>query len=62
MALVQSLLKNIRSDYEIDKDRIYVGGLSMGGMGTFEIVRRNPKMFAAAFPICGGGNTATAKK
>ena len=34
----------------------------MGGMGTFELVRRKPKLFAAAFPICGGGNISTAKK
>jgi predicted peptidase len=36
--------------------------LSMGGMGTFEIVRRNPKLFAAAMPICGGANPSTAKQ
>ena len=41
---------------------MYVGGLSMGGMGTFEIVWRNPKLFAAAFPICGGADTGSAKK
>ena len=34
----------------------------MGGMGTFEIVRRNPNLFAAAIPICGGANPATASK
>ncbi|WP_411031634.1 alpha/beta hydrolase-fold protein [Spongiimicrobium sp. 3-5] len=56
MATVQKLLKNLRRTLSVDKDRIYVGGLSMGGMGTFEIVRRNPKTFAAAFPICGGAN------
>ena len=28
----------------------------MGGFGTFELVRRNPGMFSAAFPICGGAN------
>ena len=28
----------------------------MGGMGTFEIVYRNPDLFAAALPICGGGD------
>ncbi|HYC28023.1 MAG TPA: dienelactone hydrolase family protein, partial [Chitinophagaceae bacterium] len=38
--------------------RIYVGGLSMGGMGTFEILWRKPGFFAAAFPICGGGATS----
>jgi predicted peptidase len=48
--------------YPVDDERVYVGGLSMGGMGTFELVRRMPKTFAAAFPICGGANPATAKK
>jgi len=45
----------------IDKKRVYVGGLSMGGMGTFELLRRKPELFAAAFPICGGDNTQNAK-
>lgn len=45
-----------------DQSRIYVGGLSMGGMGTFEILRRRTKTFAAAFAICGGDNIANAKK
>lgn len=39
-----------------DTKHIYVGGLSMGGMGTFEAVYRHPKLFAAAIPICGGGD------
>lgn len=34
----------------------------MGGMGTFEIVRRNPKLFAAAIAICGGADPVTAPK
>ena len=62
MDLVQQLLKNIIKDLPVNKKQIYVGGLSMGGMGTFEIVRRNPHLFAAAFPICGGADPATAKK
>ena len=60
MKLAQELLKSIVKSYKIAKKQIYVGGLSMGGMGTFEIVRRNPKLFAAAFPICGGANVNTA--
>lgn len=60
MKLAQELLYKVIKDYPINKKQIYVGGLSMGGMGTFEIVRRNPKLFAAAFPICGGGAAATA--
>jgi predicted peptidase len=60
MKLAQELLYKFVDEYPVNKKQIYVGGLSMGGMGTFEIVRRNPKLFAAAFPICGGGATATA--
>jgi predicted peptidase len=45
----------------VDKHRMYVGGLSMGGMGTFELLRRIPNVFAAAFAICGGDNTLNAK-
>lgn len=41
---------------KVDKSRVYVGGLSMGGMGTFEILQRMPNTFIAAFPICGGGD------
>ncbi|RYD87908.1 MAG: phospholipase, partial [Sphingobacteriales bacterium] len=46
----------------VNKKQVYVGGLSMGGMGTFELIGRKPKLFAAAFPICGGDNTLNAKK
>lgn len=62
MKMVMDLIGVLKKDYKLDNDRYYVGGLSMGGMGTFELVRRNPKMFAAALPICGGGNTETARK
>ena len=62
MVLLQQLLKSVIKKYPVNKSRIYVGGLSMGGMGTFEIVRRNPKLFAAAFPICGGAVPSTAVK
>ena len=40
----------------VDTKRIYVTGLSMGGMGTFDAVCRYPDFFAAAAPICGGVN------
>ncbi len=62
MKLADELLKEVIKKYPVDKKRVYGGGLSMGGMGTFEIVRRNPTLFAAAIPICGGANPATAPK
>ncbi len=60
LKLAQELLYKLINDYPVNRKQVYVGGLSMGGMGTFEIVRRNPKLFTAAFPICGGGAVATA--
>ena len=44
--LVEGMMDHIKDNYGVDKKRIYVGGLSMGGMGTFELVYRNPRMFA----------------
>ncbi|MEY4571039.1 MAG: hypothetical protein RLZ10_232 [Bacteroidota bacterium] len=45
----------------LDTNRIYVTGLSMGGYGTWEMVQRRPNFFAAAIPICGGGDKTLAK-
>ncbi|MBA3649153.1 MAG: dienelactone hydrolase family protein [Chitinophagales bacterium] len=39
-----------------DKERIYLGGLSLGGFGTYDLLIRYPKYFAAAFPIAGACN------
>lgn len=62
MELLIDLVGNFRSLKYTDNDRFYVGGLSMGGMGTLEILRRKPKVFAAAFAICGGDNVENVKK
>ncbi len=55
LALTIKLIKKFLKESYIDKKRVYVGGLSMGGMGTFEILYRCPKVFSAAVPMCGGG-------
>jgi len=56
MTATIELIEHISNTYGINKSRIYISGLSMGGMGVFEFVYRYPKLFAAALPICGGGN------
>jgi len=61
MQLLMDLLENLQNNYKIKQNQIYVMGLSMGGMGTFELVSRLPKVFAAAIPICGGANPSTVK-
>ncbi|RZM19763.1 MAG: phospholipase [Pedobacter sp.] len=62
MHALLGMLENLRDKPYVDKSRIYIGGLSMGGMGTFELLRRERKMFAAAFAICGGDNVANVRK
>ncbi len=62
MAAVLGLANAIRHKKFVNKNQFYVGGLSMGGMGTLEIIRRKTKYFAAAFSICGGDNPENAKK
>ena len=46
----------------VDTNMIYVTGLSMGGFGTWSIIQRYPDLFAAAIPICGGGDTNLASR
>ena len=56
IALIHQLIKNFR----IDSNRIYITGLSMGGFGTFDAIERYPYLFAAAVPVCGGGDVSKA--
>lgn len=56
------LLDHIEKEYKIDKRRIYVTGISMGGFGTWMCLRENPDRFAAAAPICGGGDAKWGEK
>lgn len=60
LAMVLSLLKEKITSLPIDPNRVYVTGISMGGYGTWEIIQREPTLFAAAIPICGGGDTREA--
>lgn len=59
---VKELLDTFIANNPIDPNRIYIMGLSMGGMGTFEMVCRFPDLFAAAIPICGGVNIQRLKE
>jgi predicted peptidase len=56
LEMVGQLLDSFKNSGKVNAKKIYVGGLSMGGFGTFEILWRKPNYFAAAFPICGGGD------
>lgn len=58
LGLVVNLIDSFIKTPQVNTKRIYLGGLSMGGMGTFELLWRKPNFFAAGFPICGGGDPA----
>lgn len=51
-----SILDTLSEKYPIDTNRIYIMGISMGGFGVFDMITRYPDRFAAAIPICGGGD------
>ena len=50
------LLDHVSGNLNIDPSRVYVTGLSMGGFGTWRLAAAYPERFAAAVPICGGGD------
>jgi predicted peptidase len=54
--VLDALLNEIADKYNVDEERIYVTGLSMGGFATWDLAIKYPNRFAAIAPICGGGN------
>ena len=53
-AQLRVLLEQICATYPVDKSRVYVTGLSMGGFGTWGMIAHNADIIAAAAPLCGG--------
>jgi predicted peptidase len=56
LELVVELIDALEREFSIDPDRVYITGLSMGGFGVWSAISRYPHRFAAAIPICGGGD------
>lgn len=51
-----ALLDNVEANYRVDKNKIYITGLSMGGYGTWLLAIAQPNRFAAIAPVCGWSN------
>ena len=60
MQLLIELIGQLKKTLRIDTTRIYITGLSMGGFGTYDAIMRYPNLFAAAVPVCGGGDVSKA--
>ncbi len=56
--VLKALLDRVLEGYNVDRSRIYMTGLSMGGNGTWRMAAAYPDLFAAIAPICGWGDTA----
>lgn len=57
-ARVESIIEfieQLKKEYNVDEDRVYLTGLSMGGYGTWYTSMARPDLFAAIAPVCGGG-------
>ncbi|MBI9015835.1 MAG: prolyl oligopeptidase family serine peptidase [Phycisphaerae bacterium] len=59
---LNAIVDEVIDNYDIDTDRIYLTGLSMGGFGTWAWAAQNPERFAAIAPICGGSTSAEIAK
>lgn len=60
--LLVKLLDEISQKYKVDKNRIYLTGLSMGGYGSWRLAADQAQRFAAVVPVCGGGKPEDASK
>lgn len=60
--MATKVLDRSLKEFPIDKNRVYLTGLSMGGYGSWELAMRHPKPFAALAPICGGADETQAAK
>lgn len=52
---VMNVIDWVAENHNIDYDRVYVIGMSLGGYGTIDMVATYPDQIAAAMALCGGG-------
>jgi len=60
--MLEALVEEVIDDLDVDEDRVYLTGLSMGGSGTWRLAARRPDLFAAIVPICGWRSTSKAPR
>lgn len=56
MTAVTSLFGELCAQLSCDEDRLYTYGMSMGGFAVWDLLARNPGLFAAAIPVAGCGD------
>ncbi len=58
---VRGILAELKTELNVDDDRVYVTGLSMGGFGTWDLMTRHGSLIAAGMPVCGCGDPSYAR-
>lgn len=58
--LISHIINYATAEYNIDEERIYLTGLSLGGMGVWNYAIHQPEKLAAIIPICGKADPALA--
>lgn len=54
-----AIVDYIIDHYNVDPNRVYVLGMSLGGYGTMDFANAYPDRIAAAMPFCGGSTAKT---
>ena len=62
LRMAMEIIDDAIARYPVDRDRVYVMGISMGGYAAWELMQRRPELFAAGLPCCGGGDVAQAPR
>ncbi len=60
LRLALEILETVRKEFNVDAQRIYIAGQSMGGGGVWDVLARRPDLFAAAVALCGPNDPNTA--
>lgn len=56
LAMAVGVVDSLIQSLPVDANRVYISGMSMGGYGTWDALARWPQKWAAAVPVCGGGD------
>lgn len=62
LSMAKDIILEFENKFNVDTNRVYIAGQSMGGYGTWDMIMRNPNMFAAAIPQCAAGDPSIAGK
>jgi len=60
--MLEAFVEHLFDELPVDRDRVYLTGLSLGGHGTWRLAVRRPDLFAAIVPICGYSQPSRAER